>query len=115
MAQSNDGSKDKFIGVRLSGLGFSSSANASTQPRLGFSDGFNQFFDHLIRIDFFGLGLEIEKDAMAQHGLSHCANVVARNVIAPVQYGARLAGQDQELRRAKRSAPRHPAIDEIGS
>src|SRR5215510_4986322 len=87
----------------------------STQPRFGFGHGFDQFLDHLIRIDFFGLRLEIEKDAMAQHGLGHGANVVARHVIAPVQDGARLAGQHQELRRAKRSAPRHPAVDEVGS
>ena len=51
---------------------------------------------------------------MAQHGLSHCANVVAGDVVTPVEDGASLAGEHQELRRAERPASSHPAIDEVG-
>src|SRR5215471_14340327 len=36
----------------------------STQSRFRLRHGFDQFLDHLIGIDSFGLGLEIEEDAM---------------------------------------------------
>ena len=48
-----------------------------SQPALWLGHRFEQLSDHLIGIDFLGLGLKIQQHAMAQNRRRHCAHVFA--------------------------------------
>jgi hypothetical protein len=41
---------------------------------------FENFFDDAIRIHALGFALEVQKNAVPQSAIGHCANVVARDV-----------------------------------
>ena len=62
--------------------------------------------------DAFGLGVEVGDDAVPQDGERDRADVVADDVGAAVQDGARLAAEDEVLARARAGAPAHPLLDE---
>ena len=58
---------------------------------------FNQSLNNLIRIDLFGLSLEVQEHSMSQHGGRHCTNVFTRDVISTTQYRACFATEYQKL------------------
>src|SRR6478736_6872474 len=64
--------------------------------------------DDRVGVDALGLGIEVGDDAVTKDRRRQRANVGDRDVVAAVQQGARLAAQDQRLRRAKASAPANP-------
>ena len=47
--------------------------------------GLQDFFDHLIDVDPFGVGVEVGEDAVPQHGIGHRADVVGADGEPAVQ------------------------------
>src|SRR5687768_5196437 len=59
--------------------------------------GGDQLGDQRLRRHLLGLRLEVEQDAMAQHGQREGTHVVERDVGAPLEQRARLAPEDERL------------------
>ena len=75
--------------------------------------GGEQARDDRFRVDPFGFGLEVHEQAMAQHRRRHRVNVVQRHRWATMQYGSRLAREQQRLPGARSSSPAHPLTHEL--
>src|SRR5207248_6142510 len=54
-----------------------------------------QAADQVIRLDPLGLGVEVGKDAMAEHRAGDGADILTRDVITAVQDGPGFGAQDQ--------------------
>ena len=65
----------------------------------------SEFQQHLVWLDALGLGLEVHDDAVPQGRQADAADVLEADVVAAVQQGADLGGQDQRLRRPRAGAP----------
>src|SRR5579883_1759827 len=59
----------------------------------------------VIRLDPLGLRVEVGNDAVPQHRRRHGADVLAGDVIPPVEHRPRLGPEDQVLRRPRTGPP----------
>ena len=82
-------------------------------PDFGSGTAREQLLDDLIRRHLLRLGVEVHQHAMAQHRLGQRADVLEAHVVAAVHERARLAAEDEMLRRARAGAVRHPLLDEV--
>src|SRR5947207_746626 len=83
------------------------------QSRLWNRHDFEQPSDDLLRLDSFGLGVEVCQDAMPEYGISKGLNIFDRNVIAAINESQCLRPEDQELRCAQTGAVIHVLLHEI--
>src|SRR5688572_30092949 len=104
MRASSSGSRNRTAVVDMI-LSKQISSYLKSALRLGY--GFNQPLYHLIGINLFSLGLEVQKHTMPQHRGRNGTHVFTRNVVTPTQDRACFPAEDQKLRCAKRRAPRH--------
>ena len=74
----------------------------------------DELVDDVVGLDALRLGVEVRDDAVAQHGVRHGPDVVARDVIPAPENGPGLSAQDEVLAGARPGAPRHPFLDELG-
>ena len=82
-------------------------------PDFGSGTAREQLLDDLIRRHVLGLRVEVREHAVAQHRLGQRADVVEAHVVAPVHQRARLAAEDEMLRRARAGAVGDPLLDEV--
>ena len=63
------------------------------------------FEQHVVGVDPFGLGFEVENHAVPQGGQIDAAHVLEADVVAAFQQGPHLGGQGQRLGAARAGAP----------
>ena len=75
---------------------------------------FQQSFEDIVGLEAFGLGVEVGDDAVAEDGEGDGADVVGGDVVAAVEDGAGLGGEDEVLAGAWAGAPGDVVADELG-
>ena len=70
--------------------------------------------EDLVRVDAIGLRMEVEQDAMAQHGRRESSDVFVGHVIALTGESPSLGGEHDELCGANAATVVHIFLDEVG-
>src|SRR5690606_5051375 len=87
------------------------SLGSSSEPATSLS---KEAVHDLVAVDALGLGREVQVDAVTEHRLGQGLDVLSFGGEAPVQRGARLGGEDEELRGARPGAPGDVLADVFG-
>src|SRR5258708_36495684 len=66
---------------------------------------------NVIRLDAFGLGVEVRDDPVPQHRSGHGPDVLARNIIAAMQHRPGFRSEHQGLRASRPRAPGYVGPD----
>src|SRR5580700_6606015 len=90
------------------------SRNRCTSGSRGRRHGLEQAVQDLVRIDAIRLRVEVQQDAMPEHGDGQRSDVVVGDVITAARQGAGLGSQYDELRGANAGAVVDVLLDEVG-
>src|SRR5206468_4742392 len=90
-----------------------SAESRGLHSRAGNGNQLEQFVDDHVARDALGLGVEVHEDTVAKNWLRECANVLEAHVRAAVHERARLAAEDEVLRRTDGGAVRCVLRDDL--